>query len=125
MTAAAAAEGDSLARPGLLRGGAQRMHHHPTAKAMGVMVPTPCDLRVASAEGAQHKEVAAQPRFSKIWAVPQGGCAIVTRGQKLRGRGRRLTPLMWSRESDSEKTRSTKVDGMPRTRDHGSRSREP
>ena len=22
------------------------MHQHPTAKAMGVMVPTPCDLRV-------------------------------------------------------------------------------
>ena len=47
VTAAAAAEGDSLARPGLPRWGTQRMHHHPTAKAMGVMVPTPYDLRVA------------------------------------------------------------------------------
>ena len=47
VTAAAAAEGDSLARPELPRRGTQRMHHHPTAKAMGVMVPTPYDLRVA------------------------------------------------------------------------------
>jgi len=47
VTAAAAAEGDSLARPELPRWGTQRMHHHPTAKAMGVMVPTPYDLRVA------------------------------------------------------------------------------
>ena len=124
MTAAAAAEGDSLARPGLPPGGTQRRHHHPTAEAMGVMVPTPCDCE-SPAEGAQHKEVAAQPRFSKIWAVPQGGCAIVTRGQKLRGRGRRLPPLMWSRECDSGGLWSTDATGLPRTCDHGSRSREP
>ena len=82
MTAAAAAEGDSLARPGLSPGETQRRRHHPTAKALGVVVLTRATCE-SPAEGAQHKEVAAQPRFSKIWAVPQGGCVIVTRGQKL------------------------------------------
>ena len=75
-TAAAAMEGDSLARPGLPRGGTQRMHHHPTATAMGVMVPTPCDLCESPAEGAQHKEVAAQPRFSKFWACRREGAPL-------------------------------------------------
>ena len=124
MTAAAAAEGDSLARPGLPPGGTQRRHHHPTAEAMGVMVPTPCDLRVACGGCAAQRSRGAAA-LSKIWAVPQGGRAIVTRGRKLRGRGRRLPPPMWSRESDSEGRSSTEATAKPRTCDHGSRSREP
>ena len=119
MTAAAAAEGDSLARPGLPPGGTQRRHHHPTAEAMGVMVPTPSDLRVACGGCAAQRSRGAAA-LSKICAVPQGGRAIVTRGQKLRGRGRRLPPLMWSRESDSAQVSSTNVSANPRTRDHGS-----
>ena len=45
MTAAA----DGRGKPGPARtaqGGDSKEAHHPSAKAMGVMVPTPCDLRV-------------------------------------------------------------------------------